>query len=97
MLSKLALVLFSLVASLFAAEQWVRSNKKPRWQRAKTFEMVDGVPIWIPASPTTGIVRNTDCLKKTADNRADVVLLGDSIFFGVGTDYRQSLAPSIDR
>jgi hypothetical protein len=97
MRSKLLLVLFSLAASLFAAEQWVRLTKNPRWQRAKTFELVDGVPIWSPEGSQTPVVRNTECLKETADERADVVLLGDSIFFGVGTDYGESFAPSIDR
>jgi hypothetical protein len=97
MLAKLVLVLFSLVVSLFAAEQWVRHTKNPRWQRSKTFELVDGVPIWIPKSRDTPLIRNTRCLEDTADGRADVVLLGDSIFFGVGTEPSLSLAPSIDR
>jgi hypothetical protein len=36
-------------------------------------------------------------LKGTVDDRADVVLVGDSIFYGVGTDPQESLAPSLDR
>lgn len=97
MLAKLVLVLFSLLASLFGAEQWVRNTKKPRWQRSKTFELVDGVPIWDPEPSDTSLIRNTRCLEDTADGRADVVLLGDSIFFGVGTEPSQSLALSMDR
>jgi hypothetical protein len=97
MYRKLILVLFSLAVSLYAAEQWVRFNEKPRWQRVKTIEMINGVPTWRPSWDQTDVIRNTDCLKDTVDDRADVVLVGDSIFYGVGTDPQESLAPSLDR
>ena len=97
MYRKLILILVSFVASLSAAEQWVRLYESPRWQRVKAIEMVGGVPTWRPSWDQTPVIRNTVCVKGTVDERADVVLMGDSIFYGVGTDPQESLAPSLDR
>ncbi len=94
MLKKLALffiVLFLCVGGL----EWQQRKAPPtRWQRVSDFELVEGVPVWRSHMPEATDVENASC---AGEEGADVVLLGDSIFFGVMLQPEDTLALSLGR
>jgi hypothetical protein len=98
MIRKLLIAGLSLCLTLGALEAYLRSKPPARIQRVMktlknvTFEAVDGVSLWHSAIPEHTLVTNRSCMRQTHE-RPDVLLIGDSIFFGVSLKPSETLAP----
>jgi len=86
-----AVVLLLCVGTL---EWHQRSDVPTRWQWVTEYEIMDNVPVWKASGPETLTVRNDDC---ATDRPANIVLLGDSIFYGVRLRPEDTLGLSLSR
>jgi hypothetical protein len=102
MLRKLSLALMSLVFSIAALEAYLHPKPLKRVQRVLMFqdrnnvEIVDGVALWSTKNLGLEVVANRSCLQEVVD-RPDVLLAGDSIFYGVTLEPSQTLAPLLQQ
>jgi hypothetical protein len=102
MIRKLLLAGLSLCLTLGALEAYLRSKPPARIQRVMhslnsfTFESVDGVPLWHSVDPGHTLVTNRSCMRQIHD-RPEVLLIGDSIFFGVSLDPGETLGPVMQK
>ena len=94
MLKKFALSASVMLCSLGALEWHQRSGSPKRWQRVTQYKLIGQTPVWTATGPEAPGVRNDPCAD---DAGADIVLLGDSIFYGVQLEPEDTLGPSLSR
>ena len=80
MLKKIALSLFVLCLCIVGLEAHQRSAPPSRWQRVTQFTFMNGIPVWETTGPESTGVANLACAQNES---ADVMILGDSILYGV--------------
>jgi hypothetical protein len=108
-MKKLLLAVVVVALTLVIIEAYARTQQVPRIQAVMSatspgFSVHKGVPVWEVLRDKEGR-QNKSCVDKTPDGRADVLLLGDSIFHGVkleveeklGAQIGQRLSPSLGR
>jgi len=99
---KMSLAALSFVVSIAALENYLHAQPLKRVQRVRKLqeqndvEIVDGVPLWSVLNPGGDVVANRACIRDVSD-RPDVLLVGDSIFYGVKLDPTKTLAPLIQQ
>ncbi len=86
--------------SLGAAELYADTQKLPRIQSVRDsstpgFSVYNGVPLWEMDAKGVLQRQNRECVESTPDGRADVLLLGDSIFHGVRLLPEESLGAQL--
>ena len=98
---KIMLAMAALLLSVFGLELYARSQPLQRVQNVLSLHnlslrMVGNVPVWVSLSDDALQVANRDCIQQRSDS-VDVLLLGDSIFFGVSLPAEDTLAPLLQR
>ncbi|MGB0638975.1 MAG: hypothetical protein ACPGTU_06570 [Myxococcota bacterium] len=109
-MKKLLLAVVVLILTLMAIEEYARTQRVPRIQHVSpetspSLLIENGVPTWESDVANKEARQNKACVDKTPDGRADVLLLGDSIFHGVklkvedklGAQIGQRLTPLLGR
>lgn len=69
-----------------------RDAPPSRWQRLTEFQVVDDILVWETTGPESDDVANLACAE---DESADVMILGDSILYGVRLDPKDTLGLSL--
>ena len=94
MIRKVALFIVTVLVCLGALE-WASSHfNNTRWQAVEQYEIVDGVPVFEPSNVNKAGHLNEGCL---TDEGADVLLVGDSIFYGILLKPEDTLAPALSQ
>ena len=97
MVRKILLALVTFLVCGAAVELYARSQPLPRVQNVMKLDnhslrVVNKVPVWVSQAPGAEAAANRDCVHHT-DGQIDVLLVGDSIFYGVRLESEDRLAP----
>ena len=97
MIRKLMIASFSLFICLYALERYAQQQPLERIQHIlelenQTLRVVDGVPVWRSKGAKSEARSEPACLA-SGNGQPDVIILGDSILFGVRLPAENSLGP----